>query len=253
MKVIRNLLLIVLVLLLVAVALVALFPARIAWDWAGDRVGALQLDGVGGTIWRGHAQQASLHGQPLGTVGWQVNPWPLFGRRLEADLRLDGSEYQGVTALSHHRGVTVLRDARLVLPADRLQPAVDVPALNPRGRLEIELAHAELVSGFPRRLDGRATWRDAAVDGAAVARFGDLVAEFSTGADGALNGTVSDTGGPLMLEGQFRVAFTGYEAEAVLMARDGNPQVQEALQYIGEPQPDGSSILQIRGQMLPLR
>jgi general secretion pathway protein N len=253
MRVLRFLLLLLLILVVVAVALVALFPARVAVDWAGDRLGAVQLEGVGGTVWRGHAQQVRLHGQPLGTLGWKLHPAALFSRRLDADLRLDGSEFQGASAVSHHGSVTTLREARLVMPAERLQPALDVPALVPRGRVEIDLVHAELFGGFPRRLDGRALWRDAAVDGAAAARFGDLLAEFATDASGALVGTVADQGGPLMLDGQFRLGFDGYEADAVLQARDGNPQVLEALQYIGEPQPDGSSILQIRGKLLPVR
>jgi general secretion pathway protein N len=253
MRVIRFLLLFLLILVVLAVALLALFPARVAVDWAGDRLGALQLEGVGGTVWRGHAQQARLYGQPLGTLGWNVDPRGLLGRRLDLDLRLDGSEFQGASAVSHHGNVTTLREARLVMPAERLQPALDVPALNTRGRVEIDLAHAELVGGFPRRLEGRALWRDAAVDGAAAAQLGDLLAEFTTDAGGALIGTVSDQGGPLMLDGQFRLAFTGYEADAVLAARYGNPQVLEALQYVGEQQADGSSILQIRGKLLPVR
>jgi general secretion pathway protein N len=253
MKLIRNLSLLALILLVLLALLLALFPARLAAEWAQPRLGALQLSGVSGTIWQGQAREARLHGQTLGTLGWRIHPWALTGMKLDADLSLQGGEFEGGGFVSAARGALQLRNGRLRMAAERMQPALDIPALNLRGTVEIALDEAEVVNGFPRRLQGSALWRNAAVDGAAAAQFGDLSAEFNTGADGALIGTVADQGGPLMLDGQFRLAFTGFEAEALLAARDGNPQVQEALQHIGEPQADGSSILQIRGQLLPLR
>jgi general secretion pathway protein N len=253
MKLIRVVSILVLILLALLVALLALFPARLAAEWAGPRLGALELDGVSGTIWQGQARTAKLHGQPLGTLDWKVHPWALTARTLDADLRLQGGEFEGNGFVSATRGEARVANATIRMPAQRMQPALDIPALNLRGLVEITIERAELVAGFPRLLKGTAVWREASVDGAAAAQFGDLNAEFDTGADGALIGTVGDSGGPLMLDGQFRLAFTGFEAEALLAARDNNPQVLEALRYIGESQPDGSSILQIRGQLLPLR
>jgi general secretion pathway protein N len=251
MRVIGWLLVVLLVLLLLAVALVAMFPARLAWDWFGPRAATVQLDEVGGTIWRGRARQLWLHDQPIGAITWRIAPQALLRRRLDADLTLDGEEYRGAGFVSVGRDMILLDGARLSMAAQRMQPVLDIPALNLHGRVDLELRRAELVAGFPRRLDGVATWRDAAVDGAAAATFGDISAEFRTAEDGALVGTVADHGGPLAVDGQFRAAFTGFEAEALLVARDGNPQVLEALRYIGEQQPDGSSILQIRGSLLP--
>jgi hypothetical protein len=139
------------------------------------------------------------------------------------------------------------------LAAHRLQPAFDIPALRLLGEVEMLLDEAEFAGMFPKRLVGKAWWRDAAVSGSAEALLGTLRADFRTDASGALIGAIEDEGGPLVLEGQFRAALTGYEAEALLSARDGNPQVREALQYIGEPQPDGSSLLHIQGRVLPFR
>ncbi len=252
MKVLRWLLLLLVVLVVVLAIAIAMFPARVAVAWFAPR-GALQLDDVTGTVWHGQARQVRLHGQPLGALGWKIAPGSLLGRRIDADLTIDGSEFQGGGWISADRERILLRDAKLAFGAARLQPALDIPALNLHGTIEVELRQAELVDSFPRRLDGRATWRGAAVDGAAAAQLGDLIAEFQTAADGSLVGTVFDNGGPLALDGQFKLGFAGYEAEAVLAARDGNPQVREALRHVGQIQPDGSAILEIRGRMLPLQ
>lgn len=251
MRALRFLLLILLVVLLLLAVLIALFPARVAVDWMGPRLGALQLDDVSGSVWHGQARDARVHGEPIGTVGWRIHPLALLQRRLDVDLDIDGVEFRGAGFISAGQDLVVMRDARLAMSARRLEPVLDVPALTLHGTVEIELARAELVNNFPRLLEGRATWHDAAVDGAAAAQLGDLIAEFQTASDGALIGTVFDNGGPLALDGQFKVGFTGYEVEAVLEPRDGNPQVAEALRYVGERQPDGSSLLQVRGQLLP--
>lgn len=227
-------------------------PAKFALDRLDNRIGPLKVDAVTGTIWNGRAASSVLNGTSLGAVTWKVRPLALLRARLDADLGLDGSEYQGRSFVSFSGGTLRLRDAQISMDAQRLQPAVDIPALQLRGRVELQLSEAELVGGFPRSLKGTAQWRDAAVSGEAEALLGTLTAEFQTSSDGAIIGTVQDEGGPLSLEGQFRAALTGYEADAVLMARDGNPQVIKALSYVGEVQPDGSSVLQIRGRLLPL-
>jgi general secretion pathway protein N len=252
MRALRWLLLLLLVLLLAFVLLLALFPARLAVDWLGPRLAPLELHGVRGSVWTGQAQELRMHGQPLGAVTWRVAPQSLLSRRIDVDLTIDGEQYRGGGFVSATRDRTVITNARMSMPAQQMQPALDIPALNLRGVVDIELDRAELVNNFPRLLQGRAFWRNAAVDGAAAAELGELVAEFRTADDGSLVGSVTDTGGPLAADGQFSLGFTGFEAEAVLMARDGNPQVQEALRYVGEVQPDGSSILQIRGSLLPL-
>jgi len=252
MKVLKWLLILALLALTLVVGLVALMPARFAVDMLGARLGPLQLQDVSGTIWNGRAGSTVAHGRPLGALDWKVHPRALLGARLDLDLGLQGSEFDGRTFASLSGSTLRLRDAVLFMDAQRLQPAIDIPALQMRGRVEIRLAEAELVAGFPRQLRGEAYWRDAAVAGAAEALLGTLSARFQTAADGAVIGTLQDEGGPLSLDGQFRAGLTGYEADALLVARDGNPQVIEALRHVGEPQADGSSLLQIRGRLLPL-
>jgi general secretion pathway protein N len=251
MNVLKWLLILALLALLLVAGLVALMPARFAVDMLGTRLGPLQLQDVSGTIWNGRAGSAVAHGQPLGALDWKIHPRALLGARLDLDLGLQGSAFEGRTFASLSGNTVRLRDAVLFMDAQHLQPAIDIPALQLRGRVEIRLVEAELVAGFPRQLRGEAYWRDAAVAGAAEALLGTLSASFHT-ADGAVIGTLQDEGGPLSLDGQFRAGLTGYEADALLVARDGNPQVIEALRHVGEPQADGSSLLQIRGRLLPL-
>ena len=49
-----------------------------------------------------------------------------------------------------------------------------------------------------------------------------------------------------------RVPALPIVASLVLFARNEDLQLREALQYIGEPQPDGTSLLKIHGQLYKL-
>lgn len=251
MKFLLKLLVLAVVLLLVAAAALAFLPARIATDYFGGRIGPVQLGQVEGTLWHGRATPVSINDQPIGSMSWTVSPLSLLGARIDANVALRGDTYNGDSAISVHRDRSVrLRDLRLTLPAQRLQPALDIPALVLRGEVEVAIAQAELRGGFPREVQGRATWKNAAVAGSAEARFGELITEFASTPDGGIAGTVKDGGGPLQAEGSYRANLLGYSADVSLRARDGNPQVVEALQYIGQPQPDGSARLEIRGKLL---
>jgi len=134
-------------------------------------------------------------------------------------------------------------------PAHLAAPALDIPALQLLGDLDIAIAHARLLGAWPEAANGTAHWRNAAVAGAAQAQLGDLEATFASAADGSIDGNVHDLGGPLQLTGTFRLNAGSYDADATLRARDANAQVSEALRYIGEPQADGSSHLVIHGQL----
>ena len=89
--------------------------------------------------------------------------------------------------------------------------------------------------------------------GAAEARFADIVGEFAAQPNGGIAGTAHDDGtGNLAVNATFQIALDGFSANAVLRARNNDPQVQDTLRHVGEPQPDGSSKLAIRGRMFRL-
>ena len=251
MKLLRNLFLLFLVLLVVGGIVLALLPARFALDFVGGRLGPVELGEVSGTVWRGEARPARVNGEDIGTLSWSLSPWALFAARVDADLRLEGDVWRGDGSVSVKRDRSVrVRDLHLNFPAQRLQPALDIPALVLRGEVQVHIVEGELLGGFPTAVKGTATWKDAAVAGSAAAQFGDLSTDFASDGAGGLKGTLRDSGGPLQAQGSYQASLAGYSADVVLRARDGNPQVIEALQYIGQPQPDGSARLEVRGQLL---
>jgi hypothetical protein len=253
MKLLRRLLLLLIVLLVVAGVVAATCPANFAYRFAADRLGALRLSGISGSIWRGHAGSTQLFGQELGALDWQLEAAPLLNLDVLAHITLGGGEITASGIVEHTSDAAIhVRDASFQLPAHLAAPALDIPALQLLGDIDGKLTQARLRDAWLDDARGSLRWRNAAVAGAAQAQLGDIEATFSSTPDGAIAGVVHDLGGPLQVDGTFKVSAGGFDADAVLAARDGNPQVAEALRYIGQVQADGSAHLVIHGKLFQL-
>lgn len=230
----------------------ATLPARVALRLVPAGMLPVQLDEVSGSIWSGRAERVLRGDAELGRLEWKLHPWSLLRGQIDADLRLQGAELDGSGRIRvAGAGDLRVEGARLRLPASRLDRLLDIPTLSMTGRVELELDALELRGRVPVALKGKANWREAGVSGSEQAVFGTLLAEFGALPDGGFGGSVRDSGeGPLALEGQFRTVLMGYEGRATLRAREDNPQLQSALDRIGQRQPDGSVVYEVKGGLM---
>jgi general secretion pathway protein N len=224
MRLLRSLALIVVAVAALAAIAAWTCPAGFAYRFAADALRPLQLHDLDGTVWNGHAGQVEVLGRDLGALDWKLQPSALLRGEIAARFVLAGSAVSASGSLRRGAAQTEFRDTVVS-----------------RARLDgLRLASAA----------GTAYWRNAEVAGAAQARLGDLQATFAATAGGGIAGAVHDLGGPLQASGTFSVDPDRYAAHARLAARGGNAQVAEALHYVGQPLPDGSRELEIRGRRL---
>lgn len=228
-------------------------PADLAYRCFGDRLAPVALHGLGGTVWQGRAEMVELFRQNLGVLEWQLQPAALLRGEAVAQLTLRGD---GITAAGTIErgadGQVSFRDVVLHMPARIAAPVLAIPALELLGTIEIDVKAARLRGLQLGNANGVAYWRDAGVAGAAQARLSDLQVTFASAADGSISGVIRDLGGPLQVNGTFTASSSRYDAHAQLAARDNDPRVIEALQFVGQPQPDGSRQLVIEGRQLGL-
>jgi general secretion pathway protein N len=242
---------------LIVLALVVLgvfmwtLPADVAYRYGSTRLGPVLLSGLRGTFWNGHADGISAFGRDIGELDWHVRKLPVLTGRMVADIRIKGADVDVAGLMTRGEGSVAVRDLRFSLPANLLAPALAVDGLELLGRVDGVIAEASLSGMQLRDARGDARWSGAGVSGVADARFSDILAEYASQPDGSVAGRLHDDGGgDLQVEGHFNVRIGSSDIDATLRARDGNTNVADALRYIGEPQPDGSSRLIIHSQML---
>ena len=260
MRFLKVLLVLVLLLLVVAGVVFWTLPADVAYRQGAKYFGPVVLSGVRGTLWDGHADGVSLFGRDLGEMDWRVAKSAVLRGRVVADVRVQGTDIDAAGIVERPlvgdatTGALSLRDVHFRFPAALMEPALDLRgSITLNGAISGVVSDATLRNGFVEAATGNARWSEAGVSGQAEARFADIVGDFAAAPGGGIAGRAKDDGtGNLAVDATFRAAVTGFDAEAILRARNDDPQVQETLRHVGEPQADGSSKLVVHGQTFKL-
>jgi general secretion pathway protein N len=248
-KLLAGLLALLVFVSLFAVIVAATLPAATAYRFVESRLQPLRLQGVTGSLWEGRATQASVYALPLGELRWKLDPWATLSLAARGEAALSGRDLTASTTINADRARVRLSATNARMPAALLSPALDIPSLVLLGELDLQLDAFELRDGYLQWADGMLVWRNAGVSGAAEARFADVSVRFKTVRDGLIEGTVSDGGGSLAASGKVVLEGAKFSAEIRLAVRGHDPQLAEALLYVGERSADGSSLLRVQGEL----
>lgn len=249
MKLFRNCLIALLILLLVAVLLLWFLPVRWARPWIEPQLHGLQLHELEGSIWHGSAGKVlAADGHELGHVYWQLSRKMLLGN---ASGKLD---FRGQT-LDLSAAMQRLDHDQIVL--DDVHLRADLAARNfdagpllgkPQGELQLDAAHVLLQAGWPMAMDARLAWQQAGLrthDG--NVKLGSLLGQ-AQAQGGIIQLQLHDDGhGPLQLDGQLQVSPLGWRLDATLRARQTDPILIGWLSRLGQPDAEGKIHFQRHG------
>lgn len=233
------------VLVLLAGITVCWFPARWAWTWVADRYPQVRVAAVDGSVWDGRMQGLVVDGVRLGGLRWNLGRSALWGQ-MHGSFDLDGPM---LMADGHFRraddGTTVVRDGHFRVPLQQL-PLTWPGRKPPGGVLVGQLQHAQLVAGWPARLDATVTWQNAQVvaNGSRI-ELGNFVMHWHEGKGAAIVADLSDQGdGPVALRGSIVLSPIGWRVDATLRPRTARADVRQLLGRLGRQGPDGSVRIQ---------
>ena len=141
----RNLLLGLLVLGVVAAVVAWTFPADVAYRYFGDRLAPLRLRDVSGTIWQGQARSVEIGRYDLGSIDWTLQPAPLLQGVAVASMVLEGGMASATGTVQRGApGEVEVRDVRIRMPAAIAAPVLAIPALQLLGTIEIDIAKGQI-------------------------------------------------------------------------------------------------------------
>ncbi|HEV7489440.1 MAG TPA: type II secretion system protein N, partial [Rhodanobacteraceae bacterium] len=238
MRLLKYLVAFLLLLLVIGGVLLWTLPADFAYRQGARYFGPVVLSGVRGTLWNGHADGISVFGRDLGEIDWRMAKSALLHARMAADVRIQGADVDAAGLVERdNAGALTLRDIRFRFPAQLLTPALDISDVNLQGVIGGVVSEATLRDGFIVSASGNARWSEAGVSGAVEARIADILGDFAAQPSGGIAGTAHDDGsGNLAVTANFTAGVSGFEIDAVLRARNDDPQILETLRQVGEPQ-----------------
>jgi general secretion pathway protein N len=222
-------------LLLALVLLVWFAPARWLAPSVNARLRGASLQGVGGSLWDGHADQVRApDGTVLGRLRWTLSRRALLGRP-QGHVALDGPWLQASGDFSRDAGVTQWHDVHLRVALDDLPAPLATPWGRPRGMLVAAVADARLRGGWPESLRAELHWDPAVMrTPSGDLALGHLALAPLTASQGVLQAALHDDGhGPLRLDGRLQASPLGWRLEADLAARRDDPALRRWLARFG--------------------
>lgn len=207
--------LLLLTVLMVAVALVVTFPARIAYRWLSSPF--VQMSGIQGTVWNGSAREFATNGVYLRDLTWHMRPLRLFTGKAHYDI--SGSPVSGFfeseVAVSFG-GTLTLSNLSASVPLQMFEDASNIAGL--RGNASLQFERLELVAGRAAAMDGKVDIANLSVPFLSGESLGGYSAEFYTQNNGIV-ASVEDTDGVVDLAGSLQLnpdksyAFLGQVVE----------------------------------------
>jgi general secretion pathway protein N len=201
------------------------------------------LAGISGSVWSGKASVAVINKTHFEKVEWAYRPWAMLLGQVGLSWRVQtpssqGSGFgQGVTSMGLDGSVD-FSSLEAQLPASLVASMAKMKALQPSGRLSLNLQDVEWNGESLVSAEGRVVWRGAGINLLKPVAFGDLTLTLETSND-EIKGVIKDSGGPLSAEGLITLAEDGrYQFNGVFAAR-GDRELENALRSMGNPGPDG--------------
>jgi hypothetical protein len=231
------------------IALLVLFPARIAYKWAAPA--DIRLSGIEGSIWHGSADALEAGGIFLRDVKWASRPWYLLTGRLM--YRIEASPINGFLEgdlfASIGRSVTVSgSNVRSSLPLKMFASPLRVRGL--QGNASLQLERFELKDGVPVKLDGVVDVANLLVPAIDRASIGGYRAEFFTQVDG-ITASIEDTDGLLDVAGSVQLkSDRSYQLIAKVMAKPAAPAgLRNQLRMLPPASDGGPQELRVEGSL----
>ena len=238
--------------------LLAQWPASHAWSMAQRHLALpaeLHVGPLEGTVWEGRATSISGAGIRADHLAWELRPTSLLAGRAVVDVRagLDDGHAEGT--ITARTGEVAIDGLAGRLPARNLGPAASELS-GEAVRLDgtITFAIERLRASYPPApelitLEGRAGWHEAAVTVDHRVELGGVTTTLAS-EGGAATGMLDDTGGPLALDGTWRLAPDGaYTMEALVDTRAGAASALEQTLEMAGPRREEGIELRLEGRL----
>lgn len=222
-----------------ALALLTTLPLRWVVTALPDTI---ECASPSGSVWHGRCAALRIGTNAIGATNWRVSATELLR------LRLGGEVALAQPGLSASARVSVSPTGRLVardVAADlQLGYAfIERMAPNLRGMVSLRAARIEVADGWIRDLRGEFSVTDLQQtypQALPLGRYRLVFAE-PPAADGRIVGRLSDTGGPLDVQGSLALLpQRGYELTGSVAARpEASAQLAEQIRFLGSPDAAG--------------
>ncbi len=234
-------------LLVFVLGLVMLFPARVAYRWFAPADFA--ASGISGTVWNGHATEATAYGTYFRDLSWRFRLLDLvtakLGYAIESQLASGFVEANIAIGIG---GTLRATDLRATLPLASMQSIAAIRGIS--GSVSANFDEIKIVAAVPVAADGVLEISGLTLPLVSPDSLGGFKAEFFS-QDSGITASLEDTNAVLDLAGSLQISPDGtYQLLAHLTATSDTPApIRQQLQFLGSPNDRGQHELRLEGRL----
>ncbi len=216
-----------------------------AWGLNRFTSGAIRLDPIAGSLWRGNGRLVVYYPQTVphdfGNTEWNINPIWLFTGQVQIQCRTDSAEQKINTTLRFGSGQTQVLETEIVMPASAVSSFYPPASLiSPQGHVKLR---TEKLSFSRDGLEGNAEiqWQNASSRLSAVHPLGTYRLEINGAGEtttfrlNTVQGALEFTG-----QGQWRAKTGQIQFNGSAVPRERTTELDPLLKMLGEDQGNGA-------------
>ena len=230
--------------------LLAQLPAQFVTGWLGRHAPGVQLDGVSGNVFSGHANGLRVQGAMLGSLKWRFDWLALlsasYGYRFQ--LMGDGEEIGGRIDLRGSR--VFLFDLEGHIPVATVERWLPLPSHSVSGSLGLRFKELDVKGGHLTSADGEVELDDGVLSWPRSYTLGSFHATLSPAVTGGIDAEASDVASPLKLHATLNLSVEGvYHLSGAVGPKDPLDSVTRSLLAgFGAPDSTGQYPFDFKGQ-----
>ena len=231
----------------VIIGLVALFPARVAYQWASPP--GIAIAGIEGTIWSGRALEGNVAGLYLRNIGWRMRPLALFTGQLAYAVEAEAeSGFASADVAIGAGGRASLENLVASISLQSLQQVVGMPGLE--GAASARFERLEFEDGVPVAANGVLELADLRAPMVHRSPLGGFRAEFFT-QDASIVASVEDVNAVIDLAGSLTLMpDRTYQFVGQVAPIDKTPsELRDQMRFLGSPNERGNYEVRLEGQL----
>ncbi len=242
MKLIKLLLFII-----VLFSLAAFFtPLDLYYDKIKKNIRPIQLEGIGGSIIKGNAEQVKYLGMDLGQANWLMYPSSYNAATLE--VKLQNKDYDIKAKYIKKPKFDVVKDLKGTLDWQFIANKINFSHGKISGYIELDFDHLEIKKGVPHIISGRATTKDLRIIKPVQKELGEIEVVFTSDNPSIIVGQVNSTSNVLNVSGAIYIHKNHrWEIKLTLIPSPGEYEVEYVLQSIGDRRRGGGRTLNLAG------
>lgn len=242
---------ILIVVLVYCITMVVNLPASVATDFIPKNMA--QLQGVSGTVWHGHAEQAKVKANNLVVkdINWKMDWAAILKAKLAMDVSFDnGKEMSGKGVVGYGLDGASASNVMLDITSEKLLQLI--PASLPvdlTGDFSASIKEVSQGQPYCQQLDGLVVWHNAEVDSPVgnvklASPTADLTCE-----NGDVVVKVDQDSDQINSKFDIKLREGGkYQLKGEIKGKDQlNPSIAQSLTWIGPKNADGATTINFNG------